>query len=89
MGEPTVMTPEEVARRWACGATTIRAMLRSRQLTGFKLGKDWRIPRHVVERVEACGSYSTEDPGAPIGETTTEPAGFRSGPQIVRLPSSA
>ncbi len=53
------MTPEQVGRRWGVTAHTVRAMLCSGSLRGFKTGAgpkaQWRILVSEVERYERGG----------------------------------
>jgi len=48
--------PAEVAARWACSRGHVYRMLRSREVRGFKVGKDWRIPADEVDRIESGAS---------------------------------
>jgi excisionase family DNA binding protein len=54
------VTPEQVAQRWGVSAKTVRAMLCSGTLKGFKTGtrgpkSQWRILVSEVERYERGG----------------------------------
>ena len=37
-------TPKTLAARWRCSVDIVYDLLRRGELSGFKLGKDWRIP---------------------------------------------
>ncbi len=41
-------TPQELADLWKCNISTVYAMLRQGKLSGFKLGRDWRITEAAV-----------------------------------------
>jgi excisionase family DNA binding protein len=47
--------PDELAARWRVHGQTIRALLRSGRLRGFRVHKLWLIPREVVAEVERGG----------------------------------
>ena len=40
---PTVLTPAEVMDILGIGKNTVSALLNSRQLKGFRVGRSWRI----------------------------------------------
>lgn len=86
---PAALTPAQLAARWQCSDRHIRDMIRDRRLPCIKLGpKTRRIPMSAVEEIERCASYSTEESGAPHGETKpATPAAPVSGPRIVVLPN--
>ncbi|AXS42634.1 DNA-binding protein [Breoghania sp. L-A4] len=71
-------TPDEIAARWGCSANTVRAMIRSGELPGFKLGgRLYRVPINAVEEREKCeptGRSSTEESGVSSITTTWESA---------------
>lgn len=57
-----VYTPEQVAERWACDPKTVRNMLNSGDLTGFRVGqKLWRIRAEKLEEYE-LGKGRAETP---------------------------
>jgi excisionase family DNA binding protein len=69
-------TPERLAERWECSAHHIRNLCRRGRLGHFRIGKEYRIPMHAVEEVEACETRPVEAERRP-----TEPALFA--PKIV------
>lgn len=57
----TIMTPEQVAKRWQIDPRTVRKMLRDGLLKGFKTGTasnraQWRVLVSEVERYESEGA---------------------------------
>lgn len=46
-------TIQQLCQRWQCSNQLIYDLLRTRQLHGFKVGKEWRISEKEVERFEA------------------------------------
>jgi hypothetical protein len=50
-----VFTPHQIGERWGCDAKTVRGMLNSGILKGFKIGKKlWRIRIEQLEEYELC-----------------------------------
>ena len=47
-----VYTVTELTKRWKCSRDIIQDMLADKRLHGFKVGRNWRIPREAVERYE-------------------------------------
>ena len=45
-------TPQELADLWKCSISTVYTMLRQGKLSGFKLGRDWRITESAVRAYE-------------------------------------
>jgi excisionase family DNA binding protein len=68
------LTPESLAERWQCTPAHVRNLCRRGDLPHFRIGKEYRIPLHVVEGIERC------EPGP------TAPATPRERPFIPRLP---
>ena len=48
----TILTPEELAKRWRVAPKTIYRSLSAGVLKGFQVGKQWRIPLEAVEQYE-------------------------------------
>lgn len=48
----TTFTPADLAERWHLHVITIRRMLESGKLPGFKVGNTWRVTAAVVAAVE-------------------------------------
>jgi excisionase family DNA binding protein len=58
-----VLTPPQVAVRWNCKADSIRALLASGKLRGFKVGSShWRIALAEVERYERGETPAADSP---------------------------
>lgn len=47
-----VYTPDALAKRWQCSLDVIYDLLRQRKITGFKLGRVWRISGEAVDKFE-------------------------------------
>lgn len=62
-------TPETLAERWSCSARMVRKMLAKGSLLGFKIGTQWRISAHEVDRYE-CASAGIEVPSSSSGTKT-------------------
>jgi excisionase family DNA binding protein len=45
------LTPYEVADELCLSLTTVYNLLRAGKLPGFKVGKSWRVPREMLERI--------------------------------------
>lgn len=45
-----VLTTTETARALACCRATVRNLIRSGQLTAFKVGKNWRVDPEALRR---------------------------------------
>ena len=45
-------TPQEVAALWQCCTATVYELLRNKKLSGFKVGRDWRITESAVRAYE-------------------------------------
>ena len=45
-------TPADLAERWNVHVITVRKMLESGKLPGFKIGRSWRITAAVVAAFE-------------------------------------
>ncbi len=59
----TIYTPPEVARRWHCKPDTVRALLTSGKLRGFKVGRShWRISEAAVLAYERGEAPAVETP---------------------------
>lgn len=52
-------TPESLADRWGCSSETVRQLLRSGRLRGFRVGRMFRIPAAAVEEYE-CGNTESD-----------------------------
>lgn len=50
-------TPDTLAERWDCSATTIRTKCNAGELPHFRLGKLYRIPAKIVAEIEVCAEY--------------------------------
>ncbi|RMC33731.1 helix-turn-helix domain-containing protein [Paracoccus alkanivorans] len=62
MAEPArPYTPDQLAERWQCSAETIRNLVKSKQLPGFRCGRMIRIPRQSVEEYEQCLKSPSEN----------------------------
>ncbi|TMV81705.1 helix-turn-helix domain-containing protein [Thioclava sp. BHET1] len=53
-------TPDTLASRWECSAETVRQLVRSKQLSGFRIGRMIRIPVSAVEEFEQCASTRSD-----------------------------
>ena len=49
---PTMMTVEELAKRWAVGPRTIYGMIERREIVALRVGRLVRISRSHVEHLE-------------------------------------
>lgn len=49
---PEVYTVTELSKRWRCSRDAIQDLLSGKKLHGFRVGRNWRIPREAVERYE-------------------------------------
>ena len=49
---PDVFTVDTLAQRWQCSTDIIYDLLRSKRLSGFKLGSSWRVTAEAVSRFE-------------------------------------
>ena len=49
-GVPTIMTVEQVARCLRLHEMTIRQLARDGEIPAFKLGRQWRFKRELLER---------------------------------------
>lgn len=70
-------TPETLADRWACSTETIRQLVKSGRLPGFRVGRMFRIPAAAVEEYERDAGASPRPGGAshlpgPTAEAGTE-----------------
>ena len=45
-------TPADLAERWHVHIITVRRMLESGKLPGFKIGNNWRVTAETVSAVE-------------------------------------
>lgn len=77
----TVFTPPKVAERWSCKPETVRALLETGQLRGFKISPPgtkrprWRVTLDAVIEYEA-GSQPTTPSSPPRRKRRREfPAG--------------
>lgn len=59
----TAFRPSDLAQRWHCSESAIKRMLTDGRLSGFRIGKLWRISQAEVERWESQGSSNTEASG--------------------------
>ena len=86
---PRPFTPDQVAERWGCSSATIRNLCRRGELAHFRVGKEYRIPARIVEKVEACGeSRSSGSKGLFTTPDAAEgkPSALPFIPRIVRSP---
>lgn len=58
MEEPTVLTVKELAYRWRVSTDRIYELVKSKRISAFRVGGQWRISMDVIKRFE--------DPGALI-----------------------
>ena len=47
-----IFTVEDLTMRWKCSADIVYDLLRSKRLSGFKLGSAWRVTAEAVSRFE-------------------------------------
>ena len=66
-------TAEMLAERWECSAETVRQLVRSGRLQGFRVGRMIRIPAHAVEEYECQGSASDDCAAASVSTGPTRP----------------
>ncbi|WP_410795980.1 helix-turn-helix domain-containing protein [Palleronia sp. LCG004] len=64
------LTPEILANRWQCSAETVRQLVRSGQLRGFRVGRMIRIPVDAVEDYE-CPKLTSD--ASEAGSASTGP----------------
>lgn len=60
MAKRTDLTPDEFADLFMVGRTQVIRWLRAGRVSGFKVGKMWRIPESEVRRVRA-GKMNNQD----------------------------
>ncbi|MGQ3486076.1 helix-turn-helix domain-containing protein [Roseovarius pacificus] len=74
---PMPMTPDMLADRWHCSAETVRNLVKSGDLRGFRVGRMIRIPWDAVEEYECQGSQSDDCAAgsASTGQTRTPESG--------------
>lgn len=53
-------TPDMLAERWGVSGETVRQLIRSGQLPGFRVGRMLRVKHEIVEAYE-CGTIGSED----------------------------
>ncbi|WP_390922784.1 excisionase family DNA-binding protein [Parasedimentitalea psychrophila] len=51
-------TPDQLGERWHCSGETVRLLVKSGALRGFRVGRMIRIPRDAVEEYECPKSTS-------------------------------
>lgn len=49
---PEVYTVKDLTVRWKCSRDIIQDLLADGRLKGFRVGRNWRIPREAVDRYE-------------------------------------
>lgn len=55
------MTPRQVAERWACDPSTVRALIRRGELPAMRLGLDsWRVAVSAIEAYEQARTVAPE-----------------------------
>lgn len=54
-------TPETLAERRGCSANTVRNKCNEGELAHFRLGRLYRIPAKVVEEIEECQTFQSDD----------------------------
>ncbi len=59
-----MLTPDEVAERWAAHVKAVYTAIQSGQLPVFRLGRVLRVPLTAVEAIEARGFIEPEGPPA-------------------------
>ena len=47
-----IFTVDDLAARWKCSTDIVYDLLRSKKLSGFKLGSTWRVTAEAVSRFE-------------------------------------
>lgn len=48
---PQLLTVEEVAQIFRLTQAAIRRMIRAHELPAVRIGKEYRIPRHIIENI--------------------------------------
>lgn len=48
--KPEVLTPHEVGQILRLDVYTVRRLLRTGEMPGFKVGDQWRIPRDALDK---------------------------------------
>lgn len=90
MTEPEYLKAEELATRWRCSPAWVRKAVADGELPAIRIGRMIRIPRKLIEEIEACNSPGTEG-SSPSTSQANHPDGSQQGspPQknIVRLPN--
>ena len=84
-----IFTVGQLAERWGVPLSSIRRMIKRKQLRAFRVGRHHRVTLQAITEHEQCGSSSSEVNGAPSGERAARPDASRSALTIVTLPSSA
>lgn len=64
-------TCDSLADRWGCSAETIRQMVVTGRLPGFRVGRMIRIPATVVDEVEQCQKSASDGSGEASAPTGT------------------
>jgi excisionase family DNA binding protein len=55
MSATQLLTPQQLATRWAFHTESVRRMIRSGRVQALRLGKRVRVPLSEVEKIEADG----------------------------------
>ena len=85
MSDGRPYTPVTLAERWDCSTAHIYNLLNSKALSGFKLGKLWRIPVEAVAAYES-GAAEAPEPAQVEPEQGVEPQVVpRTAARLVRL----
>lgn len=54
-------SPSTLAERWGCSTTVVYSLLASGDLSGWRLGKLWRISADAVDAFEATAPAQARD----------------------------
>src|SRR5262249_23339760 len=60
---PTLLSPEQVARRWGVSAVSVQRWCARGELAAAKIGRQWRISEEAVAEFERGGQLANESPG--------------------------
>ncbi|WP_108223440.1 helix-turn-helix domain-containing protein [Cereibacter johrii] len=63
MSDARPFTPDMLADRWGCSAETVRQLVKSGRLSGFRVGRMIRIPARSVEDYECASIGSAASTG--------------------------
>ena len=77
----------QLAQRWSVSERSIRREIDAGRLRHFRIQTLIRVPTEEVERIEGCGSYSTEGAGTQPAKRQEASEGLPSAQVIVLSPS--